>query len=215
MTDLLARAAGFFLAPSDAKRASALTRVPGTARAVVLGSVQDAPPLAAAMALALRTADRAAAALVAVWRGGGERNSPTAGVATPAAARLAARLSRRGLPAAARGRLIWLELPAEPQETPAVLLHAAAAVDGPVVTALAGPRPAALEVVIDDHDLVLVAADPDAPLAHAALAGLAERGVSALACHPLPRGVPRALALAGFAAPRLDPPLTVTAAEGR
>jgi hypothetical protein len=215
MTDLLARAAGYFLAPSDSERASAVTRVPASARAVVLGSVQDARPLAAALALALRAADCAAAALVAVWRGGGDRGSPAAGVAMPAAARLAARLTRRGLPAAARGRLIWLELPSEPEEAAAVLLRAAAAVDGPVVTALAGARPQALEEVIDDHDVVLVAADPETPLAHAALRGLAERGVSALACRPLPRGLPRALALAGLAAPRLDPPLTVTAVEGR
>jgi hypothetical protein len=215
MTDLLARAAGYFLAPADTKRGSTVAAVPAAARAVVLGSAQDAPALAAALALTQRAADRAPAAVVAVWRGDGDRGRPAPGAATPAAARLAARLSRRGLPAAARGRLVWLELPAEPEDTAAGLHRAAAAVDGPVVTALTGPRPTALETVIDEHDLVLVAADPDTPLARAALDGLSQRGVSALACRPLPRGLPRALALAGVAAPRLDPPLTVTAAEPR
>ena len=91
----------------------------------------------------------------------------------------------------------------------------ARAVDGPVVTALAGPRPPALEALIDEHDLVLVASDPDTPLACAALTGLAPRCVSALACRPLQRAVPRALALAGITAPRLDPPLTVTTVDAK
>jgi hypothetical protein len=223
MNDLLARAARFFFAPADAKRGSATAAVSATARAVVLGSVHDALPLGAALALVLRAAAPAPAvrslgpravasapvAVVAVWRGGGDRGRLTGGVALPAAARLAARLSRRGLPAAARGRLVWLELPAEPDETAAAVHRAAAAVDGPIVTALAGPRPPALEPLIDEHDLALVAADPDTPLACAALRVLEQRCVSVRACRPLSRGLPRTLALAGLAAPRLDPPLTV------
>jgi hypothetical protein len=215
MTDLLDRAAGYFLAPAGSKPAAAVAGLPATTRAVVIGSLQDAPPLAAALALTLRAAVRARAALVAVWRAEGCGDGPrAAGAATPAASRLAARLTRRGLPAVARGRLAWLDLPTDPAATASGLRRAEAAFDGPLVTALAGPRPDPLEDLIEEHDLALVAAVPDTPLARAALAGLGDRCVSALACRPLSRGLPRALAVAGLVAPRLDPPLTTATLEG-
>jgi hypothetical protein len=53
-----------------------------------------------------------------------------------------------------------------------------------------------------------VVADPATALARAALAGLAARGLEAVACPPLRRGLARRAALAGLGAPRLHVPLT-------
>jgi hypothetical protein len=208
VTGLLDRAAGLFLAPAKPEAPPVSATVPAAARAVVVGTSQDAPPLAAALALTLRAADRAPAALVAVWQPVRDDVEPVARTAaTPSASRLATRLARRDLPATARGRLAWLHLPPEPAAAETALRRAAATVEGPLVTALAGPRPPELEPLIEEHDLVLVAADPSTTLAQAALTALADRCVSALACRPLPRGLPRALSLAGLVAPRLEPPL--------
>jgi hypothetical protein len=202
MTGLLERAADFFLAP-EMPAGPPVATVPDAARTVVVGARRDALPLAAAVALVLRVADRAAAAVVAVWASGDPRPLPR-GPATPAASRLAARLSGRQLPAVARGRLVWLRLPGDPHGAATAVRRAVATVDGPVVTAIGGARPAALDDLVAEHDLVVVAADPSTPLAGAALARLTD--CPALACRPLPRPG-RALALAGLAAPRIDPPL--------
>ena len=168
--------------------------VPPAARAVVLGAQGDVVPLAAAVALALRPPG-----LVAVWRAG---RPLSAGVATRAAARLAGRLAARELPAVARGRLAWLALPDDPDAAAACVRRASAVVDGPLVTALAGARPPALEELVAEHDLAIVAADPATALARTALARLAARGIEARACRPLRRGLPRAIALAGLATAR-------------
>jgi hypothetical protein len=105
--------------------------------------------------------------------------------------------------AIARGRLAWLALPAEPALAVDALVGAAAVVDAPLVTALAGARPAALDDLVAGHDLVVVAAAPSSPLAETAIERLAERGVPAIACRPPARGIARTLAVAGWAAPRI------------
>ena len=202
MTGGLARAAAFFVTPAGLSDAAVTAAVPAAARAVVLGAPLEAAPLAAALALALRAADRAPAALVASWSTGG---AIARGASTPAAVRLAAALARHELPAVARGRLAWLVLPLEPLEAAAAVRRAAALVDGPLVTALAGPRPPELDDLVAEHDLAVVAADPETPLARAALASLSARGIDARACRAPRRGIARSLALAGLAAPRLDP----------
>jgi hypothetical protein len=199
MTGVLERAAEFFLAPGE--RPEAPVALPPAVRAVVLGNGTDTPAVAAALALSLRAADRASAAVVARWPIGTEMR-PTA--ATRAAARLAARLTAHQLPTAPRGRLAWLALPPDAAAAAEALRRASALVEGPLVTALAGARPPELEAVVAEHDLAVVAAHPDSVLARAALAGLAERGVPASACPSPRRGLRRALALAGVAAPRLD-----------
>jgi hypothetical protein len=153
--------------------------------------------LAAAVALALRAADRCPAALVAVWGG----SLPAGGPAVRAAKRLAVAADDG---ATARGRLAWLALPPGPARAVDALVEAAAVVDAPLVTALAGARPPVLEALVAGHDLVVVAAAPGTPLAHAVVARLAERDVTAVACAPLARGAVRALAVAGLVAPRLD-----------
>jgi hypothetical protein len=188
----LERAAAFFVAPAAPAASGEAAVAPPAARAVVLGSSDDVVPLAAAVALGLRPPG-----LVAVWNAG---RTPAAGVATRAAARLAARLAARDLPAVARGRLAWLTLPADASEADAAVRRAAAAVDGPLVTALAGPRPPELEDLVAEYDIAIVAADPAGPLARTALARLAARGIDARACRPLRRGLPRTIALAGLAA---------------
>jgi hypothetical protein len=193
MSGVLERAVQFFVAPAAPRAAAAIAP---SARAAVLGRAEDAVPLAAAVALALRAAEGAPAALVAVW--GGE--VVPRGAATRAAARLAGRLD----PAIARGRLAWLALPEGPSEAAAAVRRVAAVVDGPLVTALAGARPPELDLLVAEHDLAVLAADPAAPLARTAIAALAGHGVPATACPPLRRGPRRALALAGLAAPRLD-----------
>jgi hypothetical protein len=198
----LQRAAGFFLAPPAAAERPETATLPPAARAVVLGQAADATALAAAFALSLRAAAGAPTALVAVWAP--EARAERA-AATRAASRLAARLTAHELPATARGRLAWLALASEPAAAAAAVRRASAIVDGPLVTALTGARPAELEELVVEHDLAVVAADSGSPLARAALARLAGRGVAVTACAPLRRGLSRKLALAGLAAPRLDP----------
>jgi hypothetical protein len=195
----LERAAEFFLAPAAAPPAETVT-LPPAVRAVVLGCPSEASSLAAALALSLRAADGSPAAAVASW--GGAALRPTA--ASRAAARLAAHLSAHGLPAVPRGRLAWLALPVEPAEAATAVRRASALVDGPFVTALGGTRPGELEALVAEHDLAVVAAVPETALARAALARLAGRGIAASACPPVRRGLPRRLALAGLAAPRLE-----------
>ena len=194
MTGALDRVAAFLVEPAAPAAGAAL---PAACRAAVLGRPRDVAPLAAAVALTLRAAGGHRAAFVAVWGAA----APAAAPAGRAAKRLAA---AAGDGAVARGRLAWLALPTEPARTVDALVEAAAVVDAPLVTALGGARPPALEALVAGHDLVVVAAAPDTRLADAAIARLRERGMPAVACRPLARGAVRALATAGLTAPRLD-----------
>ncbi len=200
MNGRLARTAAWFIAPPETAARVAAAPVPPAARIVVLGAREDVAALAAAVALALR----APSGLVALWQGD---RAPVRGVATRAAGQLAARLEARDLPALARGRLAWLALPEDPEDAATAVRRASGVVDGPLVTALAGARPPALEQLVGEHDMAIVAADPVSALARTALAGLAARGLEAGACPPLRRGLARRLALGGLAAPRLQAPL--------
>jgi hypothetical protein len=202
----LERAAGFFLAPAAQERGETTAAAPA-ARTVVLGTAAHAVPLAAAIAMT-----PSPGGLVAVWSsddavGDAPGDVVPVGVrravATRAAAQLAARLSARDLHAVARGRLAWLALPPDPAAATVAVRRASALVDGSLVTALCGPRPPALDGLVAEHDLVVVAAPPDAPLARAAVAQLDAAGVTACACTPLPRGLRRTLALAGVSGARL------------
>jgi hypothetical protein len=196
----LERALSWFITPAPPPARPAAALFPSAARIVVLGTAADVAPLAAAIALALREHT----GLVALWSGD---RALTRGAATRAAARLAARLAAHDLGAVARGRLAWLALSDEPDAAAVAVRRAAALVDGPLVTGLAGARPPELEGLVAEHDLAVVAGDPDTPLARAALASLRARGIDALACPPPARGLPRRLALAGLIPPRLTPPL--------
>lgn len=207
MTGALHRVAAF-LVESPAPRVAA--SLPAACRAAVLGAVADVVPLAAALALTLRAADRRPAALVALWG----TAPPGAATAARGAAKLAAAVTPFAAAsdegpsptdgAVARGRLAWLGLPAEPAAAVDALIRAAAVVDAPLVTALAGARPAALDSLVAGHDLVVAAVTPGTTLADTATARLAERGVPAVACRPPSRGIARTLAVAGWVSPRLD-----------
>lgn len=207
MTGALHRVSAFLVeSPAPGVAAS----LPAACRAAVLGAVADVVPLAAALALTLRAADRRPAALVALWGAA----PPGAAPAARAAARLAAAVTpfaaaseEHSSPtdrAIARGRLAWLGLPADPTAAVDALVAAAAVVDAPLVTALAGARPAALDSLVAGHDLVVAAAAPGTPLAEAAIERLAERSLTAVACRPPSAGIVRTLAVAGWVSPRLD-----------
>ena len=71
------------------------------------------------------------------------------------------------------------------------------------MSALAGARPPELELLIAEHDIADVVADPESSLARAALAALGALGIAAVAVPPVRRGPARRLALAGVAAPPL------------
>ena len=124
--------------------------------------------------------------------------------AARSAARLANRLTAHELTAAPRGRLAWIALPPEPPEAVAAVRRASAIVDGPLVTALGGASPPELDDLVAEHDLAVIAVEPDTSLARAAIGRLAARGIAASTYPPLRRGLQRALALAGLTAPRLD-----------
>jgi hypothetical protein len=210
---LLGTATSWLVEPADdpAPRLSAVTPPPAAgevplSRLAVLGAPPAVPALGAAVALACRARARVPAALVALWRASGDDGPAPgpSGPALPGAAALAARLSRRELPVGARGRLTWLLLPASPAAAVPMLRQAeAAAGDLPVVLALARPREAAIDAVLAERELLVVAATPDSPLARAAVADAAPLHIPIRACPPLPAGAARFAALAGLRGPRL------------
>ena len=173
-------------------------------RIAVIGSLSTAPPLAAAVAL--RSRSRGSAAVVALWRQPGFNGPPPGpgAPALPAAASLASRFTRRGLPAVARGRLVWLLLPEVPDEAAAAVRHAdASGGEAALVIALARPRDATVDAVVAMCDLAVVAAPPGSSLAELALDDIADLRVPARAQAPLPPGPARLAALAGLTAPAL------------
>jgi hypothetical protein len=198
MSDFLDRAASYFVAPAG-EPAEELAAPPRFApRAVVLGKPGCAAPVAAALANELRIRARSRCALTCVWSPAGWSARP--GPAGHAARRLAEKLEARGLPAVPRGRLAWLPLPPEPVQAGAAAARASAAVEVPMVVALAGPRSQALDGFLDEQDLIVVV-PPDragGPIAELALAGLADRRAPAEICPPLPHGLGRLLAMAGL-----------------
>jgi hypothetical protein len=207
---LLAEALGWFVEPAPEIPVPPLGGGPrsvvagaGAQRIAVLGSTATAPPLAAAVALACRTRAHAPTALVALWRPAGE-STPVPGPAAPAlpgAAAVASRLSRRGLPAAARGRLVWLPLGGVGEEAATLLRRTEAAIgDVPSVLALARPRDATVDAVLAERELLIVAAEPGSPLEAVALDDLAHLAVPTRACQPPAAGAARLAALAGLRA---------------
>ncbi len=130
-----------------------------------------------------------------------------AGATTPGARRLAARLVAQGLPAAACGRLAWVELAADPdvaREQVARCLRVAAA---PAVLAVAGPRPAAFEPLLAALDLAVAVLPAEAGPALRALALRTPAGRERAIVAPLAPGPPRWAAMAGLARLRSLPPL--------
>ena len=203
MSGVLARAAGLFVAPAAPEVVEAVT-LPPSVRAIVVGPAADVVPLAAALALSSRAAGHAPVAAVASWTGS-TAEAVRASAATRSAGRVASRLVAHELTAVARGRLVRLTLPRDPAGAAAAVRRASSIVEGPLVTALGGARPAEIEALLAEHDLAVVAAEPQSALARTAVARLVERGIVAAAHPPIRGGLARALALAGLSAGRLDP----------
>ena len=201
MSGMFERFAGFFLLPAAAQHAEPVA-LPLAVRAVVVGTPSDAVPLAAAHALALRAAVRAR-----------PRSSPSGSPARrsgtpPAALRRVRRLAwpRGCRPTASVRRPRPPVLARAPRRNDRRGRRGAARVRhrrGSARHRAERPPPADLAPVAE-HDLAIVAADPESPLARAALACLADLGLTASARSPLRRGIPRSLALAGLAAPHRE-----------
>ena len=165
------------------------------ARAAVLGRPAQAVPSAAALACSLRVAHRAPAAVVATWTPGARAPVPR-GPGAPGASRFAARLSARGLAATAHGILVWLPLSDHVVAASVAVRRASAALDVPLVVALAGPRCDVVEALLREQDLVIVVAeDPGSPLARLAVGGCSVPATARTPAH----GARRVLAMAGLA----------------
>ena len=156
--------------------------------------------LGAVLALALAREGRSSAGLHLGWQVPGPARC--AAPALPAGRRLARTLRARDLPARAVGRLVHVELPEVDGEAAAAAARAVAAspAQTPVTIVLGGARGPALDALLADADLVLVAGPPDDPRGRAATEGLVSRGVDA-ALWDDPPGPPwRRLARGGVAA---------------
>jgi hypothetical protein len=214
VSGLLGRAAAIFFEPAESpQQAPPPAPVAGSAsvEAAVLGAPAFVVPVAAACAGELRARERAAAALICIWRPPGAPAPPLdpepeepaarspAGATTPGAKRLAGRLAAHRLPATACGRLAWLALDPGAAEAAAQFRRARAVSAVPVVLAVAGPRPEPLEPLLAEVDLgvAVLPADIDPPLRELAIARLPARERAVVT--PLPPGPPRWAAMAGLA----------------
>jgi hypothetical protein len=189
--------------PGPARRAGGRgRRAPGRRRpplllaACVLGD-DGAGALAADVATLLARRARAGAAVVVVW--GGPAPAPR-GSTTQTTAQLAADLEGdAGLVARAGAQAVVVELPADPERAAAAheTLRAAAGDAVPVVLAVCGPRPVALDAVLAGQELLVATMVADAPAglrdrAFESLRATAPRARVLTVARP-PAGLPRAL----------------------
>ncbi len=156
----------------------------------VVGRAGDTAAVAAGAACALARRAPGHTALVVCCGDPGA----TFGPATAAARRLCGRLRGRGLDARATGRIVWC---AAGDEDPAGEAGRAAAVGGPVVLAMCGPRAEWVEPLLEDAGVVLVAGREEDPLTALALSALHERRIAAVAVLP-PDGAGGVLARTGI-----------------
>jgi hypothetical protein len=189
-----ARLTAFFVAPTGslprgraaavpARQAPARDQTAVRARTAAVLGPAGAGAFAGELAVALARAARSPAAVVC-------RHAAAAAPAlplpvSPAARRLAARLASQGLDVDVRGRCALVALPHEDAAAAAAALRAgAAAGDAPVVLALAGPRGAALEALLDAQELCVVTSRPGADASIPALAvdALRARVPAAVVC---------------------------------
>lgn len=212
MNELLGRLSSVFVEPAPRR----VRTMPATAARVAASVALLCPPdeahaLGSALALATARRARAPLGLAALWRPGA---APSSGIGAPSARRarrLVVSLRARDLRAHAAGRVVRVELPEEPLAAAAAFGRASAASDAPWVLVVAGPRAAAVDAVLEEQDvLVLAAEDPEDPIARLAAARLAALGPPVERIRATLPPVSRALALAGFAA-HLPVPLPETA----
>jgi hypothetical protein len=217
MTELLERLRDVFVesgAPAPAHAPRAATTAGPIPRVALLCTPAEAGALSGALAATLARAAGAATALAVAWAPAGATRAPApAAPAFPGARLLAARLARRDLAARAAGRVVRLDLPADPHEALAVAggaTGAARAAGAPAVVAIAGSRPEELDALLADSDLAVVSSDPALPgLAELALAGVAALGVLALPWAASFSGARRVVAASGLVA---DPALALALA---
>ncbi|MGI8593181.1 MAG: hypothetical protein ACR2ML_02255 [Solirubrobacteraceae bacterium] len=198
MNELLGRLSAVFVESAPTKTRP--LRAPGAAPAIaVLCSPVDAVAVGSTVALAAARRARSSIGVAALWRPG---TSAMFGVTAPPvrrARRLVKSLQARDLRASAAGRLVRVELPAEPEAAIASAARAEVTTDAPMVVVVAGPREAAIDRLLTEHDLLLLAvgdeSDPLVDLAHDSLAQLGPRVAT------IPAAVPpltRALAVWGL-----------------
>lgn len=175
---------------------------------IVLEPSGAAAPVGAAVANELRCRARARTALLIVWAPSGV--PAAAAPAWPAARRLAERLEAGGSSAVARGRLVRVDLPPDP-EAAAARIPELIAGDAPAVLVLAGPRPATFDQVLAAARLVVLVTDADRPPAVEELAveELAHRGARVSIMAPMGSATARVVAGAGLGRLR-----RLSAAEG-
>lgn len=146
---------------------------------VVLCSPLDAVALGSSVALATARRGRSSIGIVALWRPGTSVGRGPTGLAVRRARRLERSLQARDVRARAAGRLVRVELPAEPEAAIASAARAEAATDAPMVVVVAGPRDAAIDRLLAEYDLLLLAAseggDPVVGLARDSLSRLGPR----------------------------------------
>jgi len=167
--------------------------------AVLLPCGADAYGLGAVLALALAREGRVSTVLHLGWCVPGPWRCAVPG--WPAGLRLARTLRDRDLPARAAGRLVHVTLPAADGDAAAAAARAVAAApaETPVVIVLGGARGPALDGLLVDADLVVVAGPPDDPRARAAGEGLCASGTRGVLWDGAPGPPWRRLARAGLA----------------
>jgi hypothetical protein len=209
MSEPLGRLSSIFVEPAPRRARPAARVTTSLSQTALLCAPEDARALGSAVALSFARRARSPVGLLLLWRPGGPSATGLAAPVTRRARLLAGSLRARDLRVTAGGRLVRVDLPDEPEAATAAAGHAEAAADAPAVFACAGPRTDALDDLLADRDLLLLAAaDPDSPLTSLALESLAELGPAVAALPTVVPPVSRALALAG-----LSPPTTVSLPE--
>lgn len=173
MSDLLARAGAFFLAPEPARTTAAVAScAPATDLACVLAPAGLLAAAAGGVAAELRRQARARTAVVAT-----PGAAPVARPATPAASAAARRLAGRELRAVAAGALCRVALPDDPVAAGRDAWRLVGCAGVPVVVGLAA-RVDALDGLLAQADrlLLAIADGADPALAELALASLTRLG---------------------------------------
>ena len=189
----------------------------GPLAVAVLGRAGTAEPVAVALASLLRRRERARAAVVGVLRAPPrgtdcDEAQTRALFAGRAAQRLAERLHVAGASSDARGRVVRIA-PATAAALPQ--LRRAAVLGAPLATAVEVPRTPALDDWLAEQDLLLLMAeDPEAPLARLALADLARLGPQVIRVPPAASAAARALMLAGVTPRALRDPVAAALGSG-
>lgn len=147
--------------------------------AAVMGVGPDTLGLAAGLAGELRVRSGARTALLLAWSPA--RPAPAPLPAWPATRRLAAGFAPSHQ-VAARGRLVLLQLPGEPEAAASVAAELSAAAGVPTVLALCGPRSPAFDGLLRSRDVIIVSEAADLP---GGLAELAARELRRLNRHVL------------------------------